>query len=533
MVRPKPVLPAGNGEVVEQPAYAEWAGLLEANRAAASAWDFKVGHSRTPMPAPQLRTLARSEALEIAQAFSARLGVDVASPLAPEAPIVLTGHQPELYHPGVWAKVFLAERLATEVTATALDLVVDSDGFENVGITTPCFKPEVRRCHAYLALGTDDGYFAGTSVPSAHDVDEFCSAASEELASLPAPSIKTHFDSFCRSLRSAVPDAENLAELVTFARRRYEAAASTDYLELPMTQVARSEAYLRFFADIIAKAEGFSEAYNAELATYRELNGVRSAAQPVPDLRVEGPGIELPFWALSGAARSAVFVRQELDGVQLMDSEGVQVALLPMGPQSTDDERVSALRSCGAVFAPKALALTLFMRMFVCDLMIHGIGGGRYDRVTDGIIRRFYGVEPPAFVVASMTMYLPLGGHTVTEQEVADATERLNRFEHNPDALIADADFESLDERNRALALSEEKADLIARIAQPDADKKALGGRIREVNAELATLLAPLGEQLRAERDYLKSQLGATEILTDRGYPFCFWSPEEIADKIR
>jgi len=25
----------------------------------------------------------------------------------------------------------------------------------------------------------------------------------------------------------------------------------------------------------------------------------------------------------------------------------------------------------------------------------------------------------------------------------------------------------------------------------------------------------------------------ASEILTDRTYPFCFWSPEEIADKAR
>ena len=49
-----------------------------------------------------------------------------------------TGHQPELYHPGVWIKDFLLQRLAEETGATALDVVVDSDGFETVAVTSPC-----------------------------------------------------------------------------------------------------------------------------------------------------------------------------------------------------------------------------------------------------------------------------------------------------------------------------------------------------------------------------------------------------------
>ena len=29
------------------------------------------------------------------------------------------------------------------------------------------------------------------------------------------------------------------------------------------------------------------------------------------------------------------------------------------------------------------------------DLFIHGIGGAKYDELTDEIIRRFFGIEPP------------------------------------------------------------------------------------------------------------------------------------------
>jgi hypothetical protein len=189
------------------------------------------------------------------------------------------------------------------------------------------------------------------------------------------------------------------------------------------------------------------------------------------------------------------------------------------------------LAASAELFAPKALALTLFTRVFVCDLMIHGVGGGRYDRVTDGVCRRYFGIEPPAFVVASITMYLPLGAHIVTEEEVAAAKERLNRLEHNPDALLGEVEFDSADEQHHAATLAAEKSDLVVAIASPDADKKAVGLRIRQVNAALADLLAPLKQEMADEVAALESQLAASEILTDRTYPFCFWAPQEVADK--
>lgn len=535
MVRQKPVLPAGHGELLEQPPFGDWARLVEANRAAVQRWDFEIGSGPAAVSGTELRALARREALNAAAGFSARLGVDVSQPGDPDGAIVLTGHQPELYHTGVWAKDFLLDRMARECGATALDLVVDSDGFENVGITTPCFRPEVSRCHAYLALGVADGYFAGTSVPDGSDLDDFCTSVDEQLSTLPAPSLSTHFERFCEALRSAASDARNLAELVTFARRRYEASAGTDYLELPITLLAQTEAYLLFFAHVALDATSFADAYNSELADYRALNSVRNALQPVPDLsRSESGAVELPFWLLRAGVRETAFVRLvSPDGVSVENGAGERFALIPTSGGLLTADSVRALGASGITVAPKALALTLFTRMFVCDFMIHGVGGGRYDQVTDGIIRRYFGVEPPAFAVASLTMYLPLGAHVVTDAEVADAKDRLNRLEHNPDTLLDEVDFDSAAERSQATRLSVEKRDLVAAIAAPGADKKALGMRIREVNAELSALLAPLRLEFTLALESLESQRAASEILTDRGYPFCFWSPEEVADKIR
>ncbi len=525
MVQPRPTTPAGHGELVEQPAFDAWAALVAHNRELTAGWDFELGG----LSAAEMRALARREALESASAFSGRLGVSLRAPGAPDAPIVATGHQPELYHPGVWVKDFLLQRLAEQTGATAFDLVVDSDGFDSVALSSPCLRPGVSRCRAYLALGAQDGCYASTPVPAASEIDDFCRAAAENLSTLSAPAVARHFDAFCTELRSAANDAENLAELVTFARRRFESSAGTDYLELPVTEVARTEAYRRFVAGVALDARRFAQAYNEELAQYRAVHKTRSAAQPFPDLEIGGELIELPFWAIRAGHRTSVSVRALADGGVEMLAGSEPFVSLPADHAAAAD----ALLAADVVVAPKAVALTLFTRVFACDLFIHGVGGGRYDRVTDGLVRRYLGVEPPAFAVASLTVYLPLGAHLVTDEEVAEAKDRLNRLEHNPDALLAEVDFDEPAEQSKAAALAEEKARLVMQIATPDADKKALGLRIREVNAELSSLLAPLKDHYAAELAALESQREANEILTDRTYPFCFWSPEEIADKVR
>lgn len=523
MVRPRPTLPAGHGELVTRPDVSEWASLADLNHQAAQGWTFSVAG----MPAQHLRRLARAEATAAADAFSARLGIPVAPSGPPEGLVIMTGHQPELYHPGVWVKDFLLARVAREAGATAIDVVVDSDGFDALSVTSPCMLPGVQRCRQYLAVGGGDTCYAQTPVPPAEHLDDFCRGGAQMLGSLPAPAIGKHFATFCDCLRDAASDADNLAELVTIARRRYEATAGTDYLELPLTALVQGEAFARFVVHIASDAAGFATAFNAELAAYREATKTRSAAQPFPDLAVGADGVELPLWWLKDSSRRAVRARRSGDGVELFSGED-RICVLSADAETA----VCDLRGCGAILAPKALALTMFIRLFVADLFIHGIGGGRYDRVTDGVISRYFAVTPPPFAVASLTMYLPLGAHVVSDDEVAGAKERLNRLEHNPDALLSEVDFDSAEEQGRALALAAEKARLVAEIARPDADKKALGARIRTVNAELAELLAPLRAALEAEVQGLEQQRAASEILTDRTYPFCFWSPQEIADKV-
>jgi len=522
MARPKTTTPAGHGELVTTPAYVAWPALARDAAAVAARWDFAV----CGVPVAELRRDARREAVDRARVFSARLGVPVREVGDEPELIVVTGHQPELYHPGVWVKDFLLQRLAEETGGAAIDLVVDSDGFDTVEMHSPCLKPEVRVCRAYLAVGTADGCYAGTPVPPADALDQFCEAGAQHLSTLPSPALGHHFRDFCAHLKASASEARNLAELVTIARRRYEAPAGTDYLELPITSLASSRAFATLVAHLALDASAFAEAYNISLAAYRERTGTRGAAQPFPDLRREGDLVELPLWHLADGARHSVWARTGPAPAIIVDGEAVcELGEIGGAP---DAVLASALAP-----APKALALTLFARLFIADVFIHGVGGGRYDQVTDDVIRRYFGVEPPPFVVASLTMYLPLGARIVSDTEIEEISMSLNRLKHNPDQMLDEVDFDTVEEHSTAVALAGEKAGLVAAISGPDADRKALGLRIRVVNEELSAMLEPYQRQLSEQLDQLRQLKAAGEILTDRTYPFCYWSPAEVADKAR
>ncbi len=514
------VLPDGHGETLVSPPLARWAEVAAGNSAAALGWDLRMAGMR----ASDLRSLARAEALSVASAATARMGLDEA-PAEAHQTIVMTGHQPVLYHPGVWAKVFLARRFAADNDAVAIDLVVDSDGFDSVHCDLPCMRPAAERCRAYLAVGEPEGCFAYAPVPDAESLSAFRAAGRDALATLSAPALGRHFACFCDRLDLAARTADNLAELVTTARRLYEGAEGRGLLELPVTEQSGGEAFLRFFAHVAARAGHFAAVHNEELARFRAARGIRSSAQPFAELPTGSDGVEVPFWWIRDGRRRPLFVISE--GEIELRAQGVGTVARGNSPS----ELMASVAAAEGTLAPKAVALTMFERLFVADLFVHGVGGGRYDEVTDGVIRGFFEVEPPRFVVASMSMYLPLGARFVDAGEVEAAERRVNGLEHNPDRFVEDAAL-SAEDRRAARALVGEKRGLVEAIAAPDADRKALGGRIRQVNGELRRLLADQIEQAREARERVLAARAAADVLTDRSYPFCLWSPAEVADKV-
>ena len=114
MTTPRLATPTQDGASLIEPPFAEWAEMLEHSDTYFAEWDATVGG----LDAATLRARARRAFIEVACEYTQHLGVPGVEAVEPDPRIVVTGHQPELFHPGVWAKNF-----AIDITFRALRTV--------------------------------------------------------------------------------------------------------------------------------------------------------------------------------------------------------------------------------------------------------------------------------------------------------------------------------------------------------------------------------------------------------------------------
>ena len=93
--------------------------------------------SETHAELGELRRQAKSELLLAAQQYSAQFIDNDSLNLSSDRPFILSGHQPEFFHPGVWFKNFLLSRLARQMSAAPINLIIDNDECSDAHISMP------------------------------------------------------------------------------------------------------------------------------------------------------------------------------------------------------------------------------------------------------------------------------------------------------------------------------------------------------------------------------------------------------------
>ena len=96
--------------------------------------------------------------------------------------------------------------------------------------------------------------------------------------------------------------------------------------------------------------------------------------------------------------------------------------------------------------------MTMFARMFLSDLFVHGIGGAKYDQMTDNIIRRFFKVEPPTYMAATATLQLPIAIDLGNALGVRELKSRKRDIQFHPEY------FFDGDKRPEILAMDQKQA---------------------------------------------------------------------------
>jgi hypothetical protein len=322
--------------------------------------------------------------------------------LTEDRPAIATGHQTELFHPGVWAKLAMIDAAARAVDADCLFAAIDSDAPKHLQLRWPGRSRPI----------TDDPRLASAewsgvlAAPTVSHIEQIKSSFQADAAHW---SFTPMIDDVLDDLEQQALRTPSLSAALTASMYRLDWSLGLRHQSIVMSRLWTNEPYLSFVHHLLANADSFASIYNTALGEYRDAHAIDNPGRPMPDLQISQGSCEVPFWLddLGGNVRDRATVhgrpgqwRLEVEGDAFNISADLDLAASAVRLQQF-------LQRHNRRLAPRALTLTMFLRLFVVDQFVHGIGGGRYEQVNDRVIQRFFEIDPPAFCVTTATLYFP------------------------------------------------------------------------------------------------------------------------------
>lgn len=504
------------------------------------------------VPLAEARQMAREQFSALDAARRAREGWPRAGAgVDKDALWFVTGHQTFPYHAGIWAKSVAAVAAARAARGAgqpgeAINLNVDHD--------LPHAGPQI----AWPAVG-DGGRlvrrggltldhrqpFERQPAPTRQQLDELRRRLADDLAGVGADGLSDEAGAFfaggspADAPQSADGGVPSFAGWFTACRSRLDGRLGLELGEGLTSQLAGQDAFLLLACDVMARAGSFFAIYNGAV----EEAAAATGHWPARPLEVSAGRLELPFWTLrpDRPGRGRLFVS---DGQTLLlaDSFGAIGAISRRQLRSAGGA-VPALRGVlddvGVQLRPRALTLTLFARVLLADLFVHGVGGGIYDHATDIVIRRHLAMEAMPFAVASATLRLPLNLPSVSPAALREARRLVRDLRFNPQRHLP-PDRQRQEPASSLVTAKWSAVELNAALrsaAGPDQDmrrqqRSQAFQRIRQINRELAGLIEDriAAEQAVARR--LSEQARDAGVASARDY-FYGLLPRAKLDELR
>jgi len=443
MTARRPVAPALDGGLLLEPAPGAASAQIAENAARLSNWDYDFQGRR----ADALRNKAREEVLGLARGFLASHGLDSprfdsATARSTSIPLVVTGHQPELFHPGVWVKNFITAAAAHAQGGVGLNLIVDNDIPKSSSIQVPRARGDLVEIeHVEFDRWGSETPYEDWRATNEDQLARFPDRARLVMGDLVAGPI---LDEFWPRVLACRGDVGTIGLRFALARHELESSWGVDNLELPLSSICESDSFLWFASHLLAQLPRYRQVHNSALDEYRTAHGIRSRNHPVAALGRQDDWLEAPFWVWRAAQprRRALLARQRGRLMELRiageDEVLVELPLTPEGQACCAVERLRELPARSIRLRTRALLTTMYSRLLLGDLFIHGIGGSKYDELGDEIIRRFVGIEPPGFLTVSMTLWLGLPQDHTSPADLRAVERQLRDLQFNPDRHLSE-----------------------------------------------------------------------------------------------
>ncbi len=467
-----------------------------------------------------------------------------------EGPVIMTGHQPSFIHAGVWAKGAAVVRIAQQLDGVGEYLIADTDEARDLTVQWPYLEQGFCKTGTAIAPALPP-VWTYEQLPSLPDTQwgaffgEVCWQPAGDTVSVLAAfgeafvQTETHDREWSEGTGDTSTETDFKSNGTDYTSRWIAGMMAVDQLLAIQTPrfVSTSSLFTGqtpkhglpaavFVAHLLINAAEFHHVYNDALATYRRRRGIRGNQHPIPDLAADGGRIELPLWLTrdNQPRQRLTLFSSSPDAIELW-AEGKKaeaVCTIDRGrivsnPAETLSRALGPWR-----LRPRALTLTLYARLFLCDLFIHGIGGAKYDQITDDIIRGFFRVQPPEYVCVSATCRLSLPMHDVTDADREAYLRQLRDIRYNPQRYMAE---KRLSEPVKALLGHRQTAiddSRRLRLEEPrnSAARQAAFRRIREVNHRVLRLNPNLLEQTRQGLVNVERQLAHNRVAASREWFF-------------
>jgi hypothetical protein len=317
-------------------------------------------------------------------------------------PLVATGHQTELYHPGVWVKDAVINAIANRAGGDAYHFAVDTDQPKHLNVRWPGTTIPITD-DPNISSADWSGLLASPTPVHLKAIEAELSAAQANWKFQPM------LEPVLASLRKSAMESTGLSAAITSAQHELDWQLGLRHRAMMVSPMLANPTYLIFVHHVLSRAMEFASDYNQSLAEYRTEAGISSNMRPMPDLHVTAATVEVPFWLdyLATGTRKRAEVRKSGEVWRLVADHSE----FPLRPDADGESAADAfarwLREHQLRLSPRALTLTTFLRLLVVDQFIHGIGGGRYDQVTDRLLVRHFKIAPPHFAVATGTLFFP------------------------------------------------------------------------------------------------------------------------------
>jgi len=520
--------PQGDGQALIDPAWAALPAVIQRNRRLVDNADCDL-HGQS---IASLAVRARRNLLEQAIAYTRGYrDVSVTPPELrenPALPIVLSGHQPQLYHPGVWYKNFVLGSLAKRVQGVGIHLVIDSDLCRGVSLRMPAGSLGQPRLEN---VAFDE---PSAEVPFEERIIRDA-ATFRSFADRAATTIAPFVDDPClRSLWPHVLDRSrvhsNLGLCLAQGRHALEGEWQNETLELPQSAVCQLPEFSWFVAYLLTELPRFQIAHNSALADYRQAHHLRNRAHPVPDLATKAGWLEAPLWMWTAddPRRRPLYARQKGRQIEITDrnERTFAVSLTRDGVAGGGVDQLMELAKRGIKIRTRALGTTLFARLLLSDIFLHGIGGAKYDQVTDLIARRFFGFDLPEFATVSATLRLPIDRPSSQAAEIP-LSHTLRELRYHPERFLG-SNGSSLGADSTAV--SEIVATKRRWVALPKSPENAHERHLAISSANQALQPYVEAHRARVERKLEESddRVRAAAILDSREYAFCLFPRRQI-----